>query len=240
LKNKIRISAVSYTNTAPFVYGLNHSEIPRKTILTLDTPAICAQKLIHDEADIGLVPVAALLNIPNYSIVADYCIGAEGAVNSVFIFSDKPVEEIKTVRLDDQSRTSNNLARVLFKNHWKMKPEYLTSGVADAFVEIGDRTFGKKQRYAYAYDMGEEWMKFTALPFAFAVWAANKPVDGGFVSEFQQALQYGLDHRDEVIAGLTPRSDFDLHDYLINRIRFNFDAPKKEALKKFLSLVSEL
>lgn len=236
----IRISAVSYTNTAPFVYGLRHSRIPEKALVTLDTPAACAAKLIADEADIGLVPVAALPFIPNYSILSDYCIGAEGAVNSVFIFSNLPVHEVLTLRLDDQSRTSNTLAKVLFKYHWQHQPAYLTSGEADAFVQIGDRTFGRAADYPYAYDMAEEWTRMTGLPFVFAVWAANKPIDPEFIAEFSEALRYGLDRRKEVIAGLPLRPDFDLDDYLMNKISFDFDDRKKWALERFLELTGSL
>ncbi|MXV16322.1 menaquinone biosynthetic enzyme MqnA/MqnD family protein [Hufsiella ginkgonis] len=238
--NKIRISAVSYTNTRPFVYGLMHSEIPQKTELTLDVPAECARKLIRDEADIGLVPVAALLHIPGYQIVADYCIGAEGPVNSVFLFSHKPVSEVRTVCADSQSRTSNNLAKVLLKHHWKVTPEFVTDQDqdADAFVLIGDRTFGKKDQYPFAYDLAEEWISFTGLPFVFAVWASNKPIPQEFSDELNAALAYGLDHRREVLAELQPRNDFDLTDYLMNRISFGLDERKREALELFLKYVA--
>ena len=117
--NKIRISAVSYTNTKPFIYGLNHSGILKKIDLSLDTPTDCAQKLIDDAVDIGLIPVAATLSLKHWEIVSDYCIGAVGAVNSVFIFSNCEIKDVKTLQLDPQSRSSNNLAMVLLKNYWK-------------------------------------------------------------------------------------------------------------------------
>ena len=113
--NKFRVSAISYTNTKPFVYGLKHSKIIDQIELYFDIPADCARKLIEDKIDIGIVPVAALLLIPDYHIIADYCIGAVGPVNSVFIFSKKPIDQIKTIRLDLQSRTSNNLAKFFLK-----------------------------------------------------------------------------------------------------------------------------
>ena len=207
--------------------------------LSLDIPSECARKLINDEADIGLVPVAALLKIPDYHIVSDYCIGATRAVNSVFIFSDKPVHEIKTIRLDTQSRTSNALARVLLKHYWNLFPE-IVSGEADAFVEIGDRTFGKKANYAYAYDLAEEWIKFSGLPFAFAVWASNKSISKAFLNKFNEALAYGLNHRTEVLSQLQPFPNFDLKDYLFERIDYPFSEQKKEALMMFLNLASQL
>jgi len=237
---KIRVSAVSYTNTKPFVYGLQHSEIINLIELSLDIPSDCANKLINDKADIGLVPVAALLDLPFYEIISDYCIGAVTAVNSVFIFSKKPVEQIQSIRFDVQSRTSNELAKVLFKHYWHIQPEFVNKDDADAFVEIGDRTFGKKDKFPYVYDLAEEWINFTGLPFVFAVWAANKNIPQSFVDKFNSALKFGLDHRKEMIKQLPKREDFDLEDYLMNHVDFDLDKKKKEALDKFLELVKSL
>ncbi len=247
--NRIRISAVSYTNTKPFIYGLEHSGIINKIDLSLDTPSDCAQKLIDDNVDIGLIPVAAILNLPKWEIVADYCIGAVGAVNSVFIFSNCEIHDIKTLQLDPQSRSSNNLARVLLKNYWKADdltfiknaPDYaLSTDKTTAFVQIGDRTFGKKDKYAYVYDLAEEWQKFTGLPFVFAAWVANKPIPHEFMDEFNQALKYGLDHRSELLKELPTRPDFDLEDYLMHKLNFDLTEDKKKALRLFLEYVGQL
>lgn len=237
--NKIKISAVSYTNTKPFVYGLTHSEIIDQIDLSLDIPSDCAQKLITGQADIGLVPVAALLKIKDYQIITDYCIGADGAVNSVFIFSNKPIHQIKSIRLDTQSRTSNNLALVLLKNYWKQQPE-IVEGDADAFVEIGDRTFGKTGSYVFVYDLAEEWKNFTGLPFAFAVWASNKPIPEEFVRNLNGALKSGLDQRCKVLQELPVHADFDMEDYLMHRLDFNLDEKKREAISRFLALIQQL
>lgn len=238
--NKIRISAVSYTNSKPFVFGLQHSGILDQIDLSLDIPSECANKLINNQADIGLVPVAALLEIPHYKIISNYCIGASGPVDSVFIFSNKPIGEISTIKLDVQSRTSNNLAKVLLKNFWQLSPEIVDDGPADAFVQIGDRTFGKKNEYAYKYDLAEEWQKFNGLPFVFAVWAANKEIQESFVLDFNAALKYGLDHREEVIEQIPPRENFDFGDYLTKKIDYHLDDKKLEALRTFHQLIREL
>lgn len=140
---KVKVSAVSYTNTLPFLQGIKSSPILEKIDLSVDYPAECARKVIEGEVDMGIIPVAALLNIPNYQIITDYCIGADGPVDSVFIFSDNPIEEINILRLDVQSRTSNGLARILLKHYWKRDVEVVFEGDADAYVLIGDRTFGK-------------------------------------------------------------------------------------------------
>src|SRR6478752_3156531 len=97
--NKIKISAVAYTNTKPFIYGIERSELLNQIDLSLDIPSDCAFKLINSQVDIGLIPVAAIPFVPNANIVADYCIGSVGAVNSVFIFSNVPVAQIRTLRL---------------------------------------------------------------------------------------------------------------------------------------------
>lgn len=235
--NKIRVSAVSYTNTKPFVYGLQHSGILEKIDLSLDVPSDCAQKLIDNQADIGLVPVVALLDIPEYKIISDYCIGANGAVNSVFIFSNKPINEVKTIRLDLQSRTSNALAKVLLKNHWKINPETISDNNADAFVEIGDRTFGKKDKYPFVYDLAEEWKNFTGLQFAFAVWASNKTISPQFITEFNSALRLGIENIPQVISELPKRNDFNLEDYLTNKLDYSFTDSKIRSLELFLNYV---
>ncbi|MEZ2336769.1 menaquinone biosynthetic enzyme MqnA/MqnD family protein [Mucilaginibacter sp. RCC_168] len=246
--NKIRISAVSYTNTKPFIYGIQHSGILDKIELSLDMPSDCAQKLIDDVVDIGLIPVAATLNLPHWEIVSEYCIGAVGAVNSVFIFSNCDVKDIKYLQLDPQSRSSNNLARVLLKNYWNISPELIKDATDysesqetnTAFVQIGDRTFGKKEKYKYAYDLAEEWQNFTGLPFMFAGWIANKPIPQDFMDEFNAALKYGLEHRQELFKELPMRDDFDIQDYLMHKIDFDLTDEKKKALYMFLNYIKAL
>ncbi|MES2828901.1 MAG: menaquinone biosynthesis protein [Bacteroidota bacterium] len=240
--DKIKISAVAYTNTKPFIYGISHSEIKNKIDLSLDIPAECAAKLISGQVDIGLIPVAAIPLVPNAKIIADYCIGSIGAVNSVFIFSSVPANEIKTVRLDPHSRTSNNLAKVLLKFFWQQEVNYTTdlNAATDAIVLIGDRTFGKKGTYPYAYDMGEEWMRFTGLPFVYAAWVANKDIPANFIAEFNQALALGLIQRKELLNELPAVQGFDLEDYLFHKLNFDLNDDKKEALNLFLSYISKL
>jgi len=245
---KIRISAVNYTNTKPFLYGIQKTPIIDQIDLSLDIPADCAQKLIDNKVDIGLIPVAATLNLSEWNIVSDYCIGANGPVNSVFIFSHCPIDDVQTMQLDPQSRTSNNLARVLMKNFWKVQPDLVTNAVdysvsADpntAFVQIGDRTFGKKPQFEFVYDLSEEWKKFTGLPFVFAAWIANKTIPEAFINEFNTSLKFGLDHRAELLQSLHERPDFDLEDYLLHKLDFNFTEDKKKALYLFLDYIKSL
>ena len=237
---KIRVSAVSYTNTLPFIYGLQHSPVLDQIDLNLDVPSSCAHKLIHNEVDLGIVPVAALLKMPHAEIVSDYCLGATGAVNSVFIFSEKPIEEIASLRLDDQSRTSNGLAQVLLREYWNRDVQIVREGEADAYVEIGDRTFGKQQAHAYTYDLAWYWQKLTGLPFAFAAWVANKPLDRSFIEAFNEALAFGLAQREQLINQLPKRLDFDYRRYLMEYIDYRYDEDKKKAVQEFLRLMKTL
>ncbi|RKF42212.1 radical SAM protein [Sphingobacterium siyangense] len=240
--NKIRVSAVSYTNTYPFLNGIRKSKVMEQIDLSVDYPSACAQKVIDDQADIGIIPTAALLSLPEYYINTDFCIGTEGAVDSVFIFANKPIEDVKTLRLDKQSRTSNGLARVLIKNYWKKDVELITdeSIEPDAYVLIGDRTFGKKNAVPYVYDLGEEWFNFTGLPFAFALWVSNKKLPDSFVEQFNEALAYGVEHATDVIAGLPEFEGFDYTKYLTQHLNFHLTDKKREAVQLYLRYLKEL
>lgn len=236
---KIKISAVSYTNTKPFIYGIQHSPVLAQIDLSLDVPSDCAQKLIENKVDIGLIPVAAIPSVPNAQIISSFCIGSVGAVNSVFIFSNVPVNEIKTVKLDQQSRTSNNLARVLLKNHFKIEVDFISeqTAITDAIVLIGDRTFDRKKDFNYAYDMGEEWMKFTGLPFMYAAWVANKPIPEQFLADFDEALSLGIQNIQAVIEELPSIEGIDIEDYLKHKLNFELTEEKLKAKDLFLSLI---
>ncbi|WP_312790271.1 menaquinone biosynthesis protein [Sphingobacterium sp.] len=240
--NKIRVSAVSYTNTYPFLNGIRKSKVMEQIDLSVDYPSACAQKVIDDQADIGIIPTAALLSLPEYYINTDFCIGTEGAVDSVFIFANKPIEEVKTLRLDKQSRTSNGLARILIKNYWKQEVELFTdeSVEPDAYVLIGDRTFGKKNAVPYVYDLGKEWFNFTGLPFAFALWVSNKKLPTTFVEQFNEALAYGVEHATDVIAGLPEFEGFDYTKYLTQHLNFHLTDKKREAVQLYLRYLKEL
>ncbi len=148
--SKLKISVVSYLNSKPFIYGLEHSDLMNEIDLQLDIPSTCAQKLMDGIVDIGLVPVAIIPKLKEAHIISDYCIGAVGKVASVCLYSEVPLNEIKTILLDYQSRTSVTLVKVLAREHWKISPEWQNasenfensvSGTTAAVI-IGDRTFG--------------------------------------------------------------------------------------------------
>jgi chorismate dehydratase len=242
---KIKISVVSYLNSKPFIYGLRHSGISKYIDLQLDIPSVCAQKLQDGKVDIGLIPVAVIPQLPEHYIISDYCIGAEGKVASVMLYSNVPLHEIKTVMLDYQSRTSVTLVKVLAENFWKISPEWVKadSGYekdisgSTAAVIIGDRTFGLEGKYSYSYDLAEEWQKFTGLPFVFACWVANKKLPEDFLDSFNTALRSGLDNRPRIIEELEATKDYqtDVSDYLNNSISYDLNGQKRRALELFLS-----
>ena len=237
---KIAVSAVSYTNTLPFLNGIRSSDVMKTIDLSVDYPSECARKVIDHEVDMGIIPIAALAELPVYHLIGDYCIGSDGAVDSVFIFSEKPIDEIDTLLLDKQSKTSNGLAQILLKRYWKKDVRVVTEGEADAYVLIGDRTFGKKQSAPYFYDLGYYWKELTGLPFAFAVWVSNKRLPDEFTSAFNQALANGVAHPEQVIPGLPVYDGFDYHTYLTENLDFHLTPEKRKAIDQYLSWYSEL
>ena len=244
----IRISAVSYTNTIPFIYGLQNHAISKEIELSLDVPATCAEKLKDDKVDIGLIPVAAILDLKESYIISDYCIGAKGAVDSVFIFSNCPIQDIKYLQLDPQSKSSNQLALVLLKNYWKIGPELVLKAKEygrsphpkTAFVQIGDRTFGQVDKHSFVYDLAAEWQKFTGLEFVFAAWVSNKKLDTAFINKLNESLKFGLDNRLKILENMEMRKDFDLIDYLMHKIDYQYNDSKKQALQLFHKYIEEL
>ena len=248
--SRIKISIVNYFNTLPFRYGLKKSSIINQIDLQEDIPSICAQKLKFKQVEIGLVPVALLPELDNYKIITDYCIGANGKVDSVKLYSEVPLNEIKTVTLDYQSRSSIMLTQVLNKFFWKQnfaykdaKPGYEQNiKGSDAAVVIGDRTFALNGKFKYEFDLAEEWKKMTGLPFVFAAWVTTSEVNEKFIEEFNSALAFGIKNTDEAIQESAKKHplNFDAADYLKNKISYDLDARKKEALEMFLKYMGQL
>ena len=239
---KIRVAAVSYLNTKPLLYGIKRHSVLKEIELTEDYPSIIAQNLINDTVDVGLVPVATILHLPQWHIITDYCIGATGPVASVCIFSEVPINEIKKVYLDYQSRTSVNLAKVLLKEYWKLDVEFIDAKGEDyrhqirgtaAGVVIGDRALEQRRISKFIYDLAEAWQIHTGLPFVFAAWIANKPLPPAFVKAFNEANALGLQHLDEVVAQ-NNFSFFNLKDYYTKYISYRLSNVKRDGLKLFL------
>lgn len=246
MDRKIKVSAVSYLNTKPLLYGLERHPLMNSIELALEYPALIAQHLKEDTVDVGLVPVAAIPSIPNAHIISDYGIGADGKVASVCIFSKVPVEEIESIYLDYQSRTSVQLAQVLLKHYWKkdvallQAPENYIELIEGktAGVIIGDRALQQLPHFPYIYDLAEYWKIHTGLPFIFAAWVANKELPEAFIQQFNEANASGLEHLDEVIKA-NPFPAYDLNVYYKENIRYFLDEEKRKGLELFLKYLKE-
>ncbi len=241
---KIRITAVSYLNTKPFLYGIFKHPISEQISLELNIPSVCAQKLRTGEADLALVPVAIIPELDRPKIVSNYCIGAEGKVRTVCLYGETPIQEWKNVYLDFHSRTSVELSKILIREHFKLSPNYLPA--AEGFIEnikgdtgglvIGDRTFALNWRFPYVYDLGEIWQQHTGLPFVFAAWVTTKELDPNFISRFNEALALGIAYIPELIYLMPDEyaAGADLQVYFNQNIKYFLDAKKNKALELFL------
>ena len=244
----IRITAVSYYNTLPFIYGIKHSGLLSGYELSLDVPSECARKIIYNEADISLIPVGALPGIPDYQLVSNLCIGADKDVKSVLLLANSALPQLKTVYLDTDSLTSVNLVRILAEKFWKISPQWKSIselkgilGADEGKVLIGDKTFGLAKQFPFCYDLAGEWIKFTGLPFVFAAWISRKPLPEDFSKSFQSALAWGVSHReDSTMMAVNPHiTEQQLVSYLKNDISYTLDESKMKGLKLFLELLNQ-
>jgi chorismate dehydratase len=247
---KIKVSCVSYLNSRPFIFGLQNTAISNEIELSLDVPSECANKLVDGVVDIGLVPVAILDELNEFHVISDYCIGAEREVGSVLLLSDVPLNEIKSVLLDYNSRTSSLLVQVLAEKFWKINPQWVDTDENyeqsiegdTAGIVIGDRAFTLSKKFKYVYDLAAEWHGHTNLPFVFACWTSNKDLNRGFVKRFNEALRYGLMNCEQVIEDYKQEKgeDIDVRDYLENKISYSLDNRKKFSLELFMNYMHEV
>jgi chorismate dehydratase len=246
LDKRWRIGAVSYLNTRPLLLGLAQEGFKNRIDLVKSYPAKIAQELLAGQIDIGLVPVAIIPQLTHPHIISNYVIGTNGAVASVALFSEVPIDEIKSIYLDYQSRTSVQLLKILLAQFWKKEVEFLaaTEGYIDqisgttAGLIIGDRALDNLNKFPYMYDLGLAWKQHTGLPFVFAAWVANQPIPAEFMAAFDAANGYGLAHLEEVIS-LIPANEqvYDLHKYYTENISYVYDEEKKLGLNAFLNLI---
>lgn len=243
---KIKVGIVNYLNTKPLLFGLQKEPIKNQIELIGDYPAKVAQMLLENEIDIGLVPVAILSKLPEYHIVGNYCIGTEGEIASVALFSDVPMNEIKKVYLDYQSRTSVALLKYLMKEYWGINPELVEAKNENYLDEIkgttaglviGDRAFQQRKVSTFIYDLGSEWRAITGLPFVFAAWVSTKPLPENFIEEFDRSNALGLGYIDEVVR-MNPFELFDLSKYYKMHLSYTLDARKRKGMNLFLKHIT--
>jgi chorismate dehydratase len=241
LQTKIRVGAVNYLNTKPLVYGFEHGMMAEKVDLIIDYPSNIAIMLLENNIDVGLVPVTIIPEMKEHYIISDYCIGCDGEVASVCLFSEVPLNKIEKVLLDYQSRTSIDLLKILIKQYWKINPvlagtsgryQSKISGTTAALM-IGDRALEQRKISTHIYDLGLEWKKFTGLPFVFATWISNKKLDEDFITSFNKSNSFGLNKIEQIVKD-NPYAPFDLNDYYTKYIRYHLDDDKRKGLEVFI------
>lgn len=245
------IGAVSYLNSKPLIYGLRERLAPMG--LTLDLPSRLADRLARGELDVALIPSVEFLRSDHRSIVSDACIACRGPVRSVQLLFRVPPARVKTLALDEGSRTSAALAQVLLHQQFGLRPQLqplginaqLSSIAADALVVIGDRAMNiDPSPYAETWDLGERWQHSTGLPFVFAMWIAKSTEDTLHLSDIlRSARDEGLAHLTEIIECEAPRyglTEADCRKYFEEQLHFFLGPAELAGLELFRSQAAEI
>lgn len=254
MTRRLRVGAVEYLNTKPLVEGL--SDFAPSIDLVFDLPSGLADQLARGELDVGLIPVVEYFRAGNYSMIPSIGIVSRGPVLSVTLFSRVPWPEITSVGLDEGSRTSAALVKILLAERTGQLPqvttlpmaidlESLTHFPADAVLLIGDRAMRAcLPGYPFAYDLGEEWTNETELPFVYAVWAIRSGVElGETETAFVKAKELGMARAGQIAAREAPRLGLDpgyCRRYLTNIIRYDIGPRERAGLERFHQLAVEI
>ncbi len=247
----VRIGAVSYLNSKPLIEDL--AELAGSAELILDVPSRLADDLAAGELDVALIPSIEVLRDAEYDIISDACVATRGPVLSVKLFSRVPVSQIRTLALDEGSRTSATLARILLAERFGVRPktELLPLGFAtentsaDAILLIGDRAMTlPREEFVASWDLGEEWTRWTGLPFVFAMWAARRDCD---LDDVEEALcssrDLGVQRIDEIARREAPKlgiSEKLARDYLVHNLHFTLSSAERGGLRLFQELAVKL
>jgi chorismate dehydratase len=181
---RVRVGAVSYLNTRPMIYSL--PSIAPQAEIEVDVPSRLADRLRQGLLDVATIPSIEYFRFPGATIVSDACVACHGPVESVKLYGRKPVRQIETLALDEGSRTSVAMSRILLADRFGVRPslEPLPIGAsaedsnADAVMLIGDRgMLAPPGEFEFVWDLGEEWSQWTGLPFVFSMWVARPGVD---------------------------------------------------------------
>ena len=244
----VQIGAVSYLNSKPLIEDLADLTAGEAELL-LDYPSRLADDLAEGGLDVALIPSFECFLQNDYEVVSDACVATHGPVMSVKLYSRVPLGEIQTLALDEGSRTSAALSRIMLAERFGVHPrlEPLPLGLsteatrADAILLIGDRAMHPPgESFQAVWDLGEEWLAWTGLPFVFALWATRQSTDLGCVeSALAQARDRGISrleaigHREAQALGLEPKTAI---DYLRHNLHFRLGSAEKSGLKLFQQL----
>jgi chorismate dehydratase len=246
----LRISAISYLNTAPLMWDFEHGTAVAPFDIAYTLPSQCAAELARGTADIGIIPAAAYATIPGLSILPGVAIASKKAVRSILLVSGKPLDAINTVALDSSSLTSVALARVLFDKYWgggrqfSSLPPDLDSMLAvhDAALLIGDPALKVDRSQYKTWDLAEEWNRFTGQPFVFAFWAVRQAAAQksslDLATIFQQSRDHGLMPANlvEIATIWAPKlglTDKAIREYLTTNIHYYLDEACLGGLRLF-------
>ena len=249
---RLRISSISYLNTAPLMWDFEHSDAGKDFEISYTVPAQCAAALQDGSADIGIIPAAAYGEIPDLSILPGVAIASVRAVRSILLVSRVALQEISSVALDSSSLTSVALLKILFEKLWKIAPAVSSQppdldqmlAVHDAALLIGDPALRVDRSRFRTYDLAEEWIRFTGKPFVFAFWAvrlaslANIPANLDLAAVFRRSRDHGLlpVNRDRIVKTWAPKigiSESAVRSYLTHNIHYELDSPCLEGLQLF-------
>lgn len=255
---RLRISAISYLNTAPLMWDFEHGESGADFDISHTLPSQCAASLREGSADIGIIPAAAYASIPDLAILPGVAIASRRAVRSILLVSKVPLEKIRTVALDTSSLTSVALTKVLFKKWWgggrtftAMAPDIEQMlKLHDAGLVIGDPALRIHRPNYITYDLAEEWIRLTGKPFVFAFWAArqealkNASRDLDLTSVFQESRDHGLlpGSLDCIAREWGPRlglSPENVRGYLTENIHYSLDPACLHGMQLFFQYAQE-
>jgi len=246
-----KVSVVQYLNTVPLIWGMLRGEQQGKYELAFTTPAGCADAVRQRNADLGIIPSIEYQRIDGAQVLAGISIASKGEVKSVLLLSKVPVEKIKNVAVDNSSRSSSALLRILFRKFYKRmvnitptvpKPAEMLKR-ADAALVIGDPALIYEGRVPEVYDLAAEWKKFTGLPFVFALWVGHEDAKlSNYRKDFEDSRDYGLAHVDDIAAEYAPKLNMKVQGvkvYLTQNIDYSLDEENRNGLRLFYKLARE-
>jgi len=242
---KLRVGIVNYLNSKPLAWGFLKGHHADLFAPSYHPPAMVARLLAQGNLDIGLIPSIEVQRIPNLRVLPDMCIAARHEVRSVILVSRGPVEDVRRVALDQNSRTSATLVRILLKERYGLDPEYLHDrpdpermlSEADAALIIGDPALRVDRERYRIIDLAAEWNELTGHPFVFAVWAVRPEVDiPDLPFYFKSSLRYGLSSLDTVVREAAAELNLDSSEvraYLTENLSFFLRQEELEGLEEF-------
>jgi len=255
---RLRISAISYLNTAPLMWDFEHGNAGSAFDISYTLPSQCAADLAAGRADIGIIPVAAYATVPGLVVLPGVAIATRRAVRSILLVCKVPLGKIRTVGVDTSSLTSVALLKVLFAKFWGGEPIFSSMppvldkmlDAHDAGLLIGDPALRVDRSRYLTYDLAEEWYRHTGKPFVFAFWAArqaalkdaNAPLD--LAQVFQESRDHGLDPGNlaHIARHWSPRvglSEDEVRTYLTEHIHHFLDDPCLQGLQLFYRYAEE-